>query len=385
MSLIKPELGIMIIPGKLFLHCFHKKPADTICDHYFMFDECKTVVFEPISRENGPPSLPQIAAFIGILKDKLIRINKTIHICCSLGSESRVNCIYLLCAFIIFERECVQSFLNPVTNKILSSRLARPNSKKLPDYDNPMSIFSGVYPPLEMYQDATASPFTLSIHEALAGLMKAVKIGWFDIMKFDVESYNFYLAPENGFMTWVVPNRLLVLAAPGIADSPLLFDMLPLFRKWKIQTIVNFNSEDRGFEDLARVGIGRLTLDCAADSLPAPSEVMKFIELCDKGGTVAICSLNGLGRGPMFAALWLVHSFGFTPKEAIGYLRTVRQGSIYGVQQDFIVRMDRSFHPQMAQASIIEKALQPLPNQRRRNAGKFRGKPKMRTLKLTYA
>jgi hypothetical protein len=37
------------------------------------------------------------------------------------------------------------------------------------------------------------------------------------------------LALENGFMTWVVPGRLVVLAAPGIADSPLLFDMLPLF------------------------------------------------------------------------------------------------------------------------------------------------------------
>jgi hypothetical protein len=36
------------------------------------------------------------------------------------------------------------------------------------------------------------------------------------------------LAPKNGFMTWVVPGRLVVLTAPGIADSPLLFDMLPL-------------------------------------------------------------------------------------------------------------------------------------------------------------
>lgn len=142
--------------------------------------------------------------------------------------------------------------------------------------------------------------------------------------------------------------------------------------------------EARGFEDLARVGINRVTLECASDTLPSMSEVMKFIELCDDGGAIALCSLNGLGRGPMFAAIWLVHSFGFKPKEAIGWVRSVRQGAIYGVQNDFIVRMDRSFHPQVAQSTVLERALQPLPQKRRRVMNKFKGTPKLRTLKLTY-
>ncbi|OHT11966.1 Dual specificity protein phosphatase CDC14A [Tritrichomonas foetus] len=386
MSLIKPDLGIMIIPGKLFLHCFHKKPADSICDHYFMFDDIKLINFEPISRENGPPNLPQITAFITLLRDKLTRINKQIHICCSLGSESRVNCIYLLCVFILLERECVQSLISQQVNKVYPSKYSKAKTRTLPDYDHPLTIFSGIYPPIEEYQDATASPFTMSISDALSGFMKAVNLGWYNFRRFDTETYNFYLAPENGFMTWVVPNRLLVLSSPGIADSPLLFDMLPLFRKWRIKIVVSFATEARGFEDLARVGIDRLNLDCASDSLPTTSDVMKFIEVCDRGGAVAICSLNGLGRGPMFAAIWLVHSFGFSPKEAIGWVRAVRQGAIYGVQQDFIVRMDRSFHPQVAQATIIEKALQPLPQNRKKAINnKFKGRPKLRTLKLTYA
>ncbi|KAK8888442.1 hypothetical protein M9Y10_039519 [Tritrichomonas musculus] len=384
MSLVKPESGTTIIPSKLFLHCFHKKPADTISDHYFMFDDIITLKFEPISRENGPPNLPQISSFIKILKDKLTKINKQIHICCSLGSESRVNCIFLLCLFLLLEREFVDSLILPQTNKARPSKYTRSKPRKVLDYDHPLTIFDGIYPPIEEYQDATASPFMLSITDALSGILKAIDHGWFDVHNFDADTYNFYLAPENGFMTWVVPKRLLVLAAPGIADSPLLFDMLPLFRKWHIRTVVSFSMEARGFEDLARVGINRVTLECASDTLPSMSEVMKFIELCDDGGAVALCSLNGLGRGPMFAAIWLVHSFGFKPKEAIGWVRSVRQGAIYGVQNDFIVRMDRSFHPQVAQSTVLERALQPLPQKRRRVMNKFKGTPKLRTLKLTY-
>ena len=381
MSLIKPELGIPVIPGRLFLHCFHKKPKDTICDHYFMFDDLKDVRFEPISRENGPSSLPQIAAFMSILKEKMTKSAKIIHICCSLGSESRVNCIFLLCLFLLLEKDFLQSVLKEQETKTKPSRLSKTKPRVQPDYNNPLTIFAGIYPPLEEYQDATASPFTMNVADAVSGVMKAVGLGWFNYKKFDAETYNFYQAPENGFMTWVVPKRLLVLTAPGIADAPLMFDMLPLFRKWNIKTVVSFSGEARGFEDLSRVGIGHVTLECASDALPAVPELMKFIELCDRGEAVAVCSLNGLGRGPMFSAIWLVHSFGFTAKEAIGWVRAVRQGAIYGVQQDFILRMDRSFHPQAAQVSMIEKALAPQQTGKKKTVGK----PALRTLKLNYA
>jgi hypothetical protein len=70
---------------------------------------------------------------------------------------------------------------------------------------------------------------------------------------------------------------------------------------------------------------------------------MKFGGICSRGAAVAICSING----PMFAVIWLCHSFGFSLKEASGWVRVVRQGAIYGAQQDFVIRMDRAFHPQI--------------------------------------
>jgi len=356
MTLIQPEVGISIIPGKLFLHCFHQKPRDTISDHYFLFDEIQSIVFDPLSRENGPSTLPNIFHFINLMKEKLNKINKQIHICCSLGSISRVNCIYMICLFLILEKDYVMQVIKQQANKTYPSKYSKPKPRPLPNVDDPLTLFDDVYPKIEEYEDAIASPFTISIRDALNGFIRGTKNGWFDMGTFNSDEYNFYIAPENGFMTWVVPKRLLVLSAPGYADSPPLFDMLPLFRKWRIRTIVNFASESRGFEDLVRVGIEYFTLDCAHDSLPSLSEVKQFCEICDKGDAVAICSMNGLGRGPMFAALWLVNTYGFPPKEAIGWVRSVRQGSIYGVQHEFIMRYERSIHPQQTVLTVAKNS-----------------------------
>ena len=161
MTLIRPELGITIIPGKLFLHSLQDKPPDTIIDHYFLYDDCKHLLFEPMSRENGPPILTQITDFIKLIKDKLTKINKQIHICVSLGPESRVNCIFEICAFLILERDFVNQILNHQENKQYISKYGKPKPRKLPDFDHPLSIFADVYPPLEEYEDATASPFTI--------------------------------------------------------------------------------------------------------------------------------------------------------------------------------------------------------------------------------
>ena len=188
MTLIRPELGITVIPGKLFLHSLQDKPPDTISDHYFLFDECKQFLFEPMSRENGPPILTHIQEFIKLIKDKLTKINKQIHICVSLGPESRVNCIFMLCAFLILEREFVNKIISQSENK----RKSRAKSRIIPDYDHPLTIFADVYPPIEEYEDATSSLFTITLSDAFNGFIKGCKNGWFDINHFDEESYNFY-------------------------------------------------------------------------------------------------------------------------------------------------------------------------------------------------
>lgn len=341
MTLLKPGKGVTVIPGKLFLHVLNIIPEDSHTDHYFVIDTIPSVTFKSISRETGPTILPQITAFIILIKEKLARVNKLIHICCDLGPSSRVNTILQLCLFLILEKKTVDSIIQKQTTRVSTFKYVKP--RVFPDFQNPLSIFQSVYPPMEQYEDTAGSDFSLSIDDVLAGIRKESNLGWYNPFNFDTEEFYFYLQPENGFMSWIVPHRLLVMAAPGVGEAPLLFDMLPLLRKWKITTIVNFGNEGRGFEDLFRVQITKKTYDCTQDSVPSIEDGFSFCEICDGGQPVAICSLAGYGRGPTFAALWLMHSFGFTAKEAIGWIRSVRQGSIYGTQQEFLTKMEKTF------------------------------------------
>jgi hypothetical protein len=66
---------------------------------------------------------------------------------------------------------------------------------------------------MEEYDETSGSSFRLSIADVFAGIRKATNLVWYDNSAFNSDEYNFYLRPENGFITWVVPNRLLVMAA----------------------------------------------------------------------------------------------------------------------------------------------------------------------------
>jgi hypothetical protein len=79
---------------------------------------------------------------------------------------------------------------------------------------------------------------------------------------------------------------------------------------------------------LIRVQIKKKTYDCTQDASPNLDDDFNFCEICDLGESVAICSSLEFGRESTFAALWLMHTFGFTAKEVIGWIRVVRQGSI---------------------------------------------------------
>jgi hypothetical protein len=118
-----------------------------------------------------------IAPRKGIQWKLITCIDKQIHVCGSLGSESRVKCIFQICLFLLLEKDLVGSILDQQANKVYPSKYAKPKGRVGPDYEHPLTIFAGTYSSIEEYQDAAASPFTLSIGDAVAGVMKAVSLG----------------------------------------------------------------------------------------------------------------------------------------------------------------------------------------------------------------
>eukprot|EP00960_Hanusia_phi_P026137 746087-Hanusia_phi.AAC.10 len=82
--------------------------------------------------------------------------------------------------------------------------------------------------------------------------------------------------------------------------------------------------------------------DC---TVPPPQIVVRFLQVVERTeGVVAIHCKAGLGRTGTLIGLYLMKAYGFTAREAIGWMRVVRPGSVIGVQQQFMADQEATMH-----------------------------------------
>jgi hypothetical protein len=110
-----------------------------------------------------------------------------------------------------------------------------------------------------------------------------------------------------------------------------------ILEQFDVQAVVRCGAPLYAREGLEAAGIAVVDLyfeDCA----PPPIDVTaKFLALAERlPGAVAVHCGEGLGRTGTLAALWLMRFAGFTAREAMGWLRIVRPGSVVGDQQRFL-------------------------------------------------
>ncbi len=81
--------------------------------------------------------------------------------------------------------------------------------------------------------------------------------------------------------------------------------------------------------------------DCSS---PPAHIVAAFLTAVDAAGNqaIAVHCRAGLGRTGTLIAVWLMRSAGFSAREAIGWLRIMRPGSVIGEQQHFLCALDAS-------------------------------------------
>jgi cell division cycle 14 len=253
--------------------------------------------------------------------------------------------------------------------------------------------FSTIEPMLEMYRDAQCTPadFRLELIDCWRGVERANGKGWVEAV--DIEEYDHYNNPLEGDLHIIIPDKLIAFRGPvQLQDGKKYSDVgrirffspafyVEPFLDMGVSTVIRLNSLAYDPTPLQSAGIRCLHIDLGDDSIPHPAAVLAFLDAVSAAeGAVAVHCTEGLGRTGTLAAAYLMSAHGFSAREAIGWLRVVRPGSVIGAQQHFLCRLDDALQLRVcggaanlrdAVLSLEPAAEDPTPSRAARDCGRL--------------
>ena len=206
-------------------------------------------------------------------------------------------------------------------------------------------------------EDINTNKNRLRVEDCLRALSLARDLSWADFEEggFDAEAYKHLDSPLNADMHEIVPGKLISMRGPRDLPSGAAWldewredggfshrDFSPqhcaeILEQFGVRAVLRLNAPDYDAAGFRAAGIAVADVYFDDCSTPSVEVVAEFLTLAEGlPGALAVHCKAGLGRTGTLIAFYMMKHHGFTAREAIGWLRIVRPGSVIGPQQQFL-------------------------------------------------